>query len=332
MATASAVRTGSAASLALALEEVREFLNSLQRPHMADTRWVQGALARCQALQVRLVDTGRSAATRSQELSGAIEGMVDGLKEWSREFRDRPRKQRVHDLARRLTYRYEAMVEAAKVWKGEVRLSSQAPISVKPINYSRNLFHVSMGAFAILSYEVLFSLQVCIWIMVALAAVAVTMETVRRFIPRFNAFMVERVFGAISRPAELYHVNSASWYVMAVLIVLIAFPIRAAELGVIVLAVADPAATLVGRRWGKRRIWRDKSLVGSSAFFVTATLLAFGFASIIPDAPGIGVRLVMASVVGLVGTIAEMFSERLDDNFTIPVLCAGVASFWWLAL
>ena len=135
------------------------------------------------------------------------------------------------------------------------------------------------------------------------------------------------MFGAISRPREMYRINGATWYTFAVLTVLLAFPMRAAEIGIIILALADPAATLAGRRWGRRRIWRDKSFVGAGTFFVVAWVIGLVFSLIVPGGPVGSERLIMATVVALVGVIAEVFTERIDDNYTVPVLCAGVASF-----
>ncbi len=332
MTTAAMAAPGTAAALTAALEEFREFLVSVQRPRLADAHWGRTAQERCQALQVRFADVRQAFANRSQELSGNMEAAVEGLREWSREFCDRPRKRRLRQVAERLSYRYEALVEAARDWMDEGLLSAGPLINLKPINYSRNIFHISMGIFSIAAYELLFSWQVCVWIMVGLALTALTLETVRRFRPRLNTFLVKRVFGAISRPREMYRINGATWYTFAILTVLLAFPIRAAELGIIILALADPAATLVGKRWGRFRIWRDKSMVGTATFLVVALVIAFLFASVVPGGPALGSRFVFAVVVALTGTIAEVFTERLDDNFTIPVLCAGVASFWLLAV
>ena len=331
MTTATMAAPGTAAALTIALEEFREFLVSVQSPRLSDAQWVRSAQERCQELQVRFADVRQAFASRSQELSGTMEEVAEGLREWSREFRDRPRKQRLRQVVERLSCRYEALIEAGRGWMDEGLLPAGPTINLKPINYSRNIFHISMGAFAIVAYELLFSWQVCVWIMLGLTLTALTLETVRRSRPRLNAFLVKRVFGAISRPREMYRVNGATWYILATLTVILAFPMRAAELGIIILALADPAATLVGKRWGRFRIWRDKSLVGTATFLATAMVIAFVYASIVQGGSALGSRFVFAIVVALTGTIAEVFTERLDDNFTIPVLCAGVASFWLVA-
>ncbi|MBW1989760.1 MAG: hypothetical protein JRI97_09450, partial [Deltaproteobacteria bacterium] len=39
--------------------------------------------------------------------------------------------------------------------------------------------------------------------------------------------------------------------------------------------------------------------------------------------------LSLCAVVSAAGAAAELFSQRLDDNFTIPVIAGGVAAFWF---
>ncbi|MFH1530540.1 MAG: hypothetical protein ABIK09_07385 [Pseudomonadota bacterium] len=331
MTTAMMTPPMTAAAFTFVLEDLREFLNTVQRPRLADAQWVRAAQERSQELLVRFADVRQAFSTRSQELSGAIEELVEGLREWSSEFVDRPPRRRLQRMTERLSYRYEALVREAREWMDEAMLPMALPINLKPTNYVRNLFHVSMGAIAIFCYEVLFSWLTCVWIIAGIGLAAVVLESTRRSSARWNAFLVQRVFGAISRPREMYRINGATWYTFAILAALLAFPMRATELGVIILALADPAAALAGKRWGRRRIWRDKSFVGAAAFLAVAWVIGVVFSMIIPEGPVGFDRLIMATVVALVGVVAEVFTERIDDNFTIPMLCAGVASFWFLA-
>lgn len=320
------------AAFTFVLEDLREFLNSVQRPRLADAQWVRNAQERSQDLLIRFSEARQAYATRSQEMSGAIEELLEGLREWSGEFLDRPRKRRLQRMTKALSYRYEALLREARWWVDEALLPADPPINFKPTNYARNVFHISMGIFSIIAYELLFSWSVCVWIVAGLAVTAALLETSRRYLPGWNDFLVKRVFGAISRPREMYRINGATWYTLAILTVLLAFPMRAAELGVIILAFADPAATIAGKRWGRFRIWRDKTLVGAATFFVTAWIIGFVFSVIVPGGPVGAGCFVLATVVALVGVLAEVFTERLDDNYTIPVLCAGVASFWWVVV
>jgi len=59
---------------------------------------------------------------------------------------------------------------------------------------------------------------------------------------------------------------------IAVLLTILSVPKPAALVAVYTLAIADPAAAVVGITWGRRKDSENKSLEGSAAFF-GATLL-----------------------------------------------------------
>jgi phytol kinase len=89
---------------------------------------------------------------------------------------------------------------------------------------------------------------------------------------------------------------------------------------ILILALADSAAALVGRRFGRIRYGGScgKSLQGSAAFCVTAlgcTALPLTLCS------GLGrVSIVLVSAsVALLATLAEGLSRRGLDNLTVPV-------------
>ena len=96
---------------------------------------------------------------------------------------------------------------------------------------------------------------------------------------------------------------------------LVFFPGEAAVAGILVLALADPAACLVGRKWGRRRLGKG-TVVGSSAFLLVSFLVLLWF---LPWAPALGVALA-ASVV-------EVLPWPLDDKVTIPLAVAGTLVF-----
>jgi len=92
--------------------------------------------------------------------------------------------------------------------------------------------------------------------------------------------------------------------------------------GIAALAVGDPAAALVGTRWGQRRYIRwahGKTVEGSIAFLVTAGLATALVAAICPGGPaplraGVG--------CAVIGALAEALSPAGVDNLTIPLAVA----------
>jgi dolichol kinase len=151
-----------------------------------------------------------------------------------------------------------------------------------------------------------------------------TMEIVRRRSPAANA-RIMAVFAPVAHPHERHGVNSATYYVTALLLLAIFAPLQAAEVGVVVLGLADPAAGLIGRRFGRTRLRANRSLEGTLGFVVVGALAAGAWLSLTHPLPLAALGL-LALVGGVAGALTELFSTRLDDNFTIPVAVAVAVS------
>lgn len=101
---------------------------------------------------------------------------------------------------------------------------------------------------------------------------------------------------------------------------------------VLILALADPAAALVGRWYGQRRgVQTGKTGAGSGAFFVVALLVSglliqlFG-----PDEPTL-TKLLLTISIAVVTMLAERYGRHGWDNFFIPLATMGVQGFFELA-
>ncbi len=186
----------------------------------------------------------------------------------------------------------------------------------RPANLARTVFHVGSGAVALTFLRVMPSRA---WLVGAAAAFAVfawTCEILRRRSAAVNERLM-RFFGPIAHAHEWREVNSATWYATALLLMALVVPLQAAEIGVVVLAMADPMAGFVGRRFGRRRLASGRSFEGAAAFAVTGALAAFAWMS----AAGTyeASRLGLAAVAGVVGALVELFVSRVDDNLAIPL-------------
>jgi phytol kinase len=97
----------------------------------------------------------------------------------------------------------------------------------------------------------------------------------------------------------------------------------------LMLALPDPAAGIVGRRFGSLRWWipgGEKSVLGSLAFFAVAFAVGMGFAL----AVGNGSILVVAAAAAVLTGVEATLGYGLDNLF-IPVL-AGLLGDYWLRL
>jgi len=135
------------------------------------------------------------------------------------------------------------------------------------------------------------------------------------------------ILGRFAHPHEVWRVNSATWYVTALCgLAAIGEPMLIA-LAVSILAFADPAAAIVGRRYGKRSLMNGRTAEGSAAFVVVGWLIGiiticglFGVTMV--D----GVALSLAAVIP--AAVAELLCRRVDDNLAIPLSAATGA---WVA-
>jgi dolichol kinase len=195
---------------------------------------------------------------------------------------------------------------------------------MRPQNNARSVFHVGSALFALACLHWLPGRPWIIGVSVAAALAGWTMETIRHLSPAANAKLMA-FWGPVAHPHEHNGINSATWYCTALVVLSLFAPLRAAEVGVVVLGLADPAAGLIGRRFGRIRLRANRSLEGSLGFLFVGALAAAGWLALVHAAP-FSVIVVLASVGGLAGALTELGSTRLDDNFTIPVSVAAAVT------
>jgi dolichol kinase len=121
--------------------------------------------------------------------------------------------------------------------------------------------------------------------------------------------MVFRTFRVLLRPHEVDS-PSLSWYVLGVFLVLWVPDPTVVVPALLVLAVADPAAGLVGETWGTHALGKG-TVQGSLTFFLAALAVLMPFTGVLA-----------ALTVGAVATVAEVARTPLDDNLVIPVITA----------
>ena len=198
------------------------------------------------------------------------------------------------------------------------RLAVPVP-SLRPTNYFRNVFHISTGLFTLFLIQYLLLSTASMMITAAsVAAFCWLMEALRvRYDGVTRFFML--FLGKIAHPHEHHRVNSSTWFVTALLVLALLASPTAASLGVIVLAVADPLAAMVGRRFGRTFLRYGRTVEGSLAFVVVGTLAGLAVLLIYYPELGWGTALLAAVAASTFGALTELYSSKLDDNFTIPL-------------
>ena len=201
--------------------------------------------------------------------------------------------------------------------------------SLRPTNYARNVYHVSNALFALGCLLVLSEMQIMLFAL-GMMTLAWTLEVGRRVIPRLNDFLMS-LMGRVAHPHEAWRVNSATWYATACVILASMWDLKVASVGLAVLGFADPAAAIVGRRYGRLQLVNGRTSEGSLTFLAVGTMVAWLWMAVAWSVAAV-LAFKMAFLGALFGCIAELFSRRIDDNLSIPVASAvGVLvalAFW----
>ena len=133
---------------------------------------------------------------------------------------------------------------------------------------------------------------------------------------RHNKFLYRiysDLFITFTRPIEQGILSGASWVIIGAAVTIFIFNENTAIIGLLVLSIADSAAAIVGIKFGKTQLF-SKSLEGSTAFFITATIIVFSLSSAAAYVNFIAV---------IAATVVELFSTpRINDNLLIPMVLA----------
>ncbi len=251
----------------------------------------------------------------------ALERVAQNLRVLLQNLPSAPDLKGLREARSRLMDSYEHFLNSLRAV--EPLTESALPASLRPRNYVRNGFHVLNALTGVALYQWVFDRHGCLLVLIAVLAVYATLDITRRLWPRWNEILFDSVFKQITRPRERHQIPAASWYALATFLVVLTSQQTTAQLAVLVLGIGDPAASLVGRKWGRRKLWRRKSLVGTGAFAIASFLAAAIFLTTLKALPW-GRLLPMATVASVAGAAAEVVSDdRLDDNFTVPITVAA---------
>lgn len=154
------------------------------------------------------------------------------------------------------------------------------------------------------------------WTLVAAIAVAAAIEALRLSRARVNAVLACAV--PAFRPVESRRPTGATW--LAVGYAISAWlPPPGPQAGLLVGGLADPAASLVGSRWGhggeRGRENGGKTAVGTLGFAAVAVVVLLV----------LGLRPTAVALVAVAGALVERFSGPIDDNVLVPPVAGLVA-------
>jgi dolichol kinase len=199
-----------------------------------------------------------------------------------------------------------------------LRASSLHVPSLRPKNYARTAFHVLAAVLSIVVLELSPSWNIVIAIAWGGAIAGWTMELSRRFSKNANRAMMW-FFGPVAHPHEAREINSASWYALSLALLASTREIVPCVLALVVLGVGDPAAAFIGRRWGRLRWVNERSVEGTLTLVVASVAVGVPLI-VLAHGIALGPAFAISSAAAVLGAFAELYSRKIDDNLSVPVM------------
>jgi dolichol kinase len=173
----------------------------------------------------------------------------------------------------------------------------------------RKLIHVGTAIVPVAGWLV--SFQLALGLAGAMAGASLVLEAARRWWPWVNRLLWRRI-PSVFRAGEQQNVLGSTWLAVGMLLTLLLFGRDVGGTAVLFLTWGDPAAELIGRRWG--RPGQRKSVAGSLGCLGVCLLAA-----------GVGIWLgllnpVAAMAGAVAATLVERWSPPPDDNVWMPLL------------
>ncbi len=185
----------------------------------------------------------------------------------------------------------------------------------------RKLIHLAMTVIPAIGWLVSWPLAVVLSALFLLASVLI--EALRRRQPTINR-LLWRLLPTTFRPWEERRVLGSTWFALGMFLTLLLWGRDVGGTAVLFLIWGDPAAEIIGRRWG-RSPGGGKTWAGSLGCFIACLLMG-------PVGVGLGGLHPIAVLGGaLTATLVERRSPPPDDNVWIPILSGAVMALGrWL--
>ncbi|MAZ49547.1 MAG: hypothetical protein CME65_13385 [Halobacteriovoraceae bacterium] len=145
-------------------------------------------------------------------------------------------------------------------------------------------------------------------IIYCLAALGVFIDLLRFLNPKLNQNLL-LIFKSLARKEEVSKFSGMTTYFVSAAVCLSILSAKTVAPFFLVVAIADPMASVMGIKWGGLKTYRDKTLIGLFTYFIIAGLILnfLGFP--------LQKTLILASILSL----TESFVP-LDDNLSVPIM------------
>ncbi len=143
-----------------------------------------------------------------------------------------------------------------------------------------------------------------------------TADYLRFEIKSFGKFF-KKLFGDMIKKKEQKFLTGATWVCFSAFFVALLFPKEIAIISLLFMCLSDNIASIVGKIFGKIRIFKEKTLEGALSFFMVSFIITLFYK----------MPLINKIILSLLITLTEVFSGDIDDNLTVPLTSAILLFF-----
>jgi acyl-phosphate glycerol 3-phosphate acyltransferase len=116
---------------------------------------------------------------------------------------------------------------------------------------------------------------------------------------------------------EIKRFSSMTSFMVAIFIIFLVFPSVIPYLGLAFITIGDMFSKIIGIKFGKVKLFRDRTLEGSLGFLAGSFMAGWVIYVLLP------VPLYTVIAGPLFAAAVELFSMDLDDNFTVGIVTSG---------
>lgn len=188
-----------------------------------------------------------------------------------------------------------------------------SPLSAISRELLRKLVHLLeipiLAGYSLLHFY--FSPQIGVLALTGLLLILLEIEYIRIDYQTKLGFRITEFFSKfILRKRERNNAVGAIFFIISAIIAFSAFDYQIALLALLFAAFGDLAAALMGMAFGKRKIFRNKSYVGSFSGLLANIIVGM---SLMPEYPHVFLPMAVTA------SFVETLTSKLNDNLTVPL-------------
>jgi dolichol kinase len=131
-------------------------------------------------------------------------------------------------------------------------------------------------------------------------------------------------FDKFIRPKERFKVYGVIYFLSGTIIALAVFDFNIALAAILMTTFGDMAAALIGKRFGKTLLYRNKTIHGCVSELIVNLIV--GFVALF------GFNIYIGITMAFTATIVETLADELDDNILVPLFAGFVGQMLFLLL